>query len=193
MGKLSELVPFMADILKVPKTSVAVIARHARAEGKISIKGRGPGGAEMTVTDCTNLLLATMCCQSGLGMSKNAGGIIDYYRHLEIYYPKDRTGISVFEDMHPKCDTRNFGTSIDGILEQYSNTTHDTSEPALSISISRSYASIKLFNIPGPSYEIRYFPDYSNEMYIDPEPFDTGLSIRVTVYESTLRLLALFT
>ncbi|MBO9501631.1 hypothetical protein [Brevundimonas sp. A19_0] len=66
--KLSELLPIVASTLGLPPASVRVLGAHLRKHGLITRGGRGRGGAEMTPTDLTNLLLAAM---SG-GQAKDA-------------------------------------------------------------------------------------------------------------------------
>lgn len=58
--KLSELLPIVAATLGLPPASLRVLGAHLRKHGLVTSGGRGRGGAEMTPTDLTNLLLAAM-------------------------------------------------------------------------------------------------------------------------------------
>jgi hypothetical protein len=58
MAKLSHLVKALAEVTKTPEGTVTLLARQMREAGMISTGGRGPGAANMTPQDCTNLLLA---------------------------------------------------------------------------------------------------------------------------------------
>jgi len=58
--KLSNLIAVLADVLKMPETTIEAYAKPLRKNGLISSGGRGPGSADMTPKDCSNLLIACM-------------------------------------------------------------------------------------------------------------------------------------
>lgn len=60
MAKLAQLIEAVSSHSGVPLPTVSLTARHVREAGLISSGGRGPGGAEMTPTDATNLLIGTV-------------------------------------------------------------------------------------------------------------------------------------
>ena len=118
MPKLSELIPFMARTLGVAESSVSVFARHARAEGLLSSKGRGPGGAEMTATDCTNLLLAIMAGHAGI-QAKDAPGAVIEYRALVDRNEEDGPGwaiLDVLSSLSALPEHHTFGSAIDALI-----------------------------------------------------------------------------
>ncbi len=73
VAKLSELIPCVAKVTGVTEASVAVHARHLRAERLISTSGRGPGGAEMTAEDAAALLVSII----GADQAKNGPAIVE--------------------------------------------------------------------------------------------------------------------
>ncbi len=78
MAKLSALIPAVASVLDLPEETVAIYARHLREARLITTGGRGPGGADMTPRDCTNLLIAIM----GADLVKDAPRVVPKYRRL---------------------------------------------------------------------------------------------------------------
>lgn len=81
MAKLVELIPVLSqqfDKRDYPEKTVAVFARHLRMARLLSTGGRGRGGAEMTPTDATNMILAMT---SGLP-SQDAAEAVNTYRNL---------------------------------------------------------------------------------------------------------------
>lgn len=61
MAKLVQLIDLMADIAApVGRETMNVYARQLRAARMISTGGRGPGGAEMTATDCAAMLCSVL-------------------------------------------------------------------------------------------------------------------------------------
>lgn len=63
MAKLSNLVATLSRVLNRPEPTVSLIARHLREAGMLSSGGRGPGGADMTASDCVSLLLGVVCAE----------------------------------------------------------------------------------------------------------------------------------
>ena len=85
MAKLSELIPVLSrqfDARDFPERTVAVFARHLRLARLLNTGGRGLGGAEMTPTDCTNMILAMA---SGLP-AQDAAEAVATYRDLKQSY-----------------------------------------------------------------------------------------------------------
>lgn len=119
MPKLSELIPLMAETLAVPENTVGVIARHARAAGAISSAGRGPGGAEMTATDCANLLIAVLGCHIG-GQAKDAGNIIQVNRDAWTATTTENEA-SILRFLGIDAFTVQFGTVLDRMIEVFNN------------------------------------------------------------------------
>jgi hypothetical protein len=78
MTTLSTLVSVFARVTGVPEATVFAYGRFAREAGLISQGGRGLGGAQMTVTDATNLLFA-VC---GTRITRDAGKSIVALRSL---------------------------------------------------------------------------------------------------------------
>jgi hypothetical protein len=83
MAKLSDLIPEMSRHLEIPEETVSVFARHLRLARLISTSGRGRGGADMTPTDCTNLLLAML---SGMP-AKDSAQAVSIYTKLKSPLP----------------------------------------------------------------------------------------------------------
>lgn len=94
MAKLSELIPCVAKVTGVAESSVAVHARHLRAARLISTSGRGPGGAEMTSTDCAALLISLI----GTDQAKNGPDIINIAKRTK---PIESIGVG-------KRETKNY-------------------------------------------------------------------------------------
>jgi hypothetical protein len=85
MAKLVELIPVLSqqfDKRDYPEKTVGVFARHLRMARLLSTGGRGRGGAEMTPTDATNMILAMT---SGLP-SQDAAEAVNTYRNLRQSY-----------------------------------------------------------------------------------------------------------
>ena len=78
MATLSDLVSVVAGVTGLPEATVFAYGRFAREAGLISQGGRGRGGAQMTATDATNLLLA-VC---GTRVTRDAGKGIAALRPL---------------------------------------------------------------------------------------------------------------
>ncbi|MBI1209654.1 MAG: hypothetical protein GC191_20520 [Azospirillum sp.] len=60
MPKLVDLISVLAAVLGVPEKTVAVYARYIREAKLLTTSGRGPGGAEMKIGDCVNILMAIL-------------------------------------------------------------------------------------------------------------------------------------
>jgi hypothetical protein len=78
MVKLAGLIPVAAAAQGLPEAMVFGSARKVREAGGITSGPRGPGGAEMTEQDATNLLLGITCA----AQIKDAGDAAQVYRHL---------------------------------------------------------------------------------------------------------------
>jgi hypothetical protein len=78
MATLSDLVSVLARVTGLPEATVFAYGRFAREAGLVSQGGRGRGGAQMTATDATNLLLA-LC---GTRVTREAGKAIVALRPL---------------------------------------------------------------------------------------------------------------
>jgi len=76
VAKLSDLVKDLSIVLGKSEPTVTLIARHLRESGMIATGGRGPGAADMTVTDCVNLLLGAVCSEQ----AKDAPQVVRAYR-----------------------------------------------------------------------------------------------------------------
>jgi hypothetical protein len=85
MAKLVQLIPILSqqfDKRDFPEKTVGVFARHLRMARLLNTGGRGRGGAEMTPTDCTNMILAMT---SGL-LAQDAAEAVNTYRNLRQSY-----------------------------------------------------------------------------------------------------------
>jgi hypothetical protein len=76
--KLSQLIPHTSNWLGIPESQVNTVARVLQPAGLLSIGGRGPGGAEMTVDDKINLLLG-VC---GVETANRAADHVRIWRRL---------------------------------------------------------------------------------------------------------------
>lgn len=76
MAKLPRLIETVANNSGIPQPTVSLTARHVREAGMISSGGRGPGGAEMTPTDATNLLIGTVAAMQ----VKDAPEVVKQFR-----------------------------------------------------------------------------------------------------------------
>lgn len=79
MATLSELVEATSLLTGVPEATVFSYGRFAREGGNIGQGGRGRGGAQMTLTDAANLLIA-LC---GTDTAREAGSAIGVFRPLK--------------------------------------------------------------------------------------------------------------
>jgi hypothetical protein len=78
MVKLTGLVSILTAAQERPEASGTTVVRSLRPAGLISSGGRGPGGADMTDQDATNLLLGMTCSDQ----AKNAAEAVPLYRGL---------------------------------------------------------------------------------------------------------------
>jgi hypothetical protein len=78
MATLSQLVTVLARVTGLPEATVFAYGRFAREAGLIAQGGRGLGGAQMTPTDATNLLLAI----GGTRVTRDAEKAIRRFRTL---------------------------------------------------------------------------------------------------------------
>jgi hypothetical protein len=76
--KLSQLIPHTSDFLGIPGSQVKTVARVLQPAGLISLGGRGPGSADMTVDDKINLLLG-VC---GVEVANRAAEHVRVWRRL---------------------------------------------------------------------------------------------------------------
>lgn len=125
MPKLIDLTPVIATVLGIPQSTVGIVARHARGAGMITSKGRGPGGAEMSATDCANLLVGVMSTRVGV-MSQDVGDAISLVRSLVLrpasfdFYQRARDKGMVFgplaEVISQLAWIASFGEALDRLL-----------------------------------------------------------------------------
>ncbi|MBP2294717.1 hypothetical protein [Azospirillum rugosum] len=87
MAKLSTLVPALAEVLGLPEPSVALPARRLREARVISTGGRGPGGADMTASDCAALLVAVLASES----ASAAPAVVQEWRRLQSRFGEGRS------------------------------------------------------------------------------------------------------
>ena len=115
--KLRELLPIVAKTLGLPPASLRVLGAHLRKHGLITRGGRGRGGAEMTPTDLTNLLLAAM---SG-GPAKDAHTAVTRLREAAADPTSDRQeGAARPIGNHPLFIRRHqLGEALDAIFLSY--------------------------------------------------------------------------
>jgi hypothetical protein len=128
MAKLSQLVKEMAEAMGVPEATVNQLARQVREAGMISSGGRGPGGAEMTPQDCTNLLLAVVSRNLKGGVAAHVAAYRASGGHVEWQqYKTERTeGESTHEtnhDLKPEVlrfipNVVSLGDLLDGLFER---------------------------------------------------------------------------
>src|SRR5687767_1385308 len=78
MVKLSGLLPVATASQGLPASAGVTVTRSLRPAGLLNSGGRGPGAAEMTDADATNLLLGLTCSDQ----AKNAAVAVARYRAL---------------------------------------------------------------------------------------------------------------
>lgn len=81
MAKLSQMIPVLAEALARDEAAVSHCARVLRDSGLISSGGRGPGGAEMTNQDATNLLIGAI----GTDVTKDAPSAVVKFRRIAVW------------------------------------------------------------------------------------------------------------
>lgn len=114
MAKLAQLIEAVSSNSGVPLPTVSLTARHVREAGLISSGGRGPGGAEMTPTDATNLLIGTVAAMQ----VKDAPEVVKLFRSARPI--KNDWGEDHAAARLPIADFANlpFGDMLDEIFRQ---------------------------------------------------------------------------
>jgi hypothetical protein len=115
--KLAVLSPTLAQTLGMPKPTVNVLAMTLRKAGLISSGGRGRGGAEMTPTDVTNLLLAAM----GGGHAKDAPEVVRRLREATSQQsaPGPKGPPPILPDLPLLSAVHTLGAVLDAIFLNY--------------------------------------------------------------------------
>lgn len=116
--KLAVFSPVLAHALGIPRACVNVLAVTLRKAGLVTRKGRGRGGAEMTPTDMTNLLLAAM----GGGHAKDAPDVVRRLREATSEpAPSDSNGspLPTLPNLPPLNALHSLGEVLDAILLNY--------------------------------------------------------------------------
>ena len=120
MPRLSQIIDPFASVLGVPARTMNVIAAVLRKNGMITKAGRGPGGAQMQNTDCTNLLLAAMSNGESTGAHENVATLRamepERYHNSgtpDVNFLRENLGATLdalFSDLIEKGDTHNSKT-----------------------------------------------------------------------------------
>lgn len=120
MPRLSQIIDPFASVLGVPARTMNVIAAVLRKNGMITKAGRGPGGAQMQNTDCTNLLLAAMSNGESTGAHENVATLRamepERYHNSgtpDVNFLREDLGATLdalFSDLIEKGDTHNSKT-----------------------------------------------------------------------------------
>ncbi len=114
MAKLPRLIETVANSSGIPQPTVSLTARHVREAGMISSGGRGPGGAEMTPTDATNLLIGTVAAMQ----VKDAPEVVKLFRSAKPIAPGWGDAHADANLSIPRFAELSFGDMLDALFNE---------------------------------------------------------------------------
>lgn len=192
MPKLSDLNGALAKALDMTENAITQFTRRAREAGLISQAGRGPGGAEMTIIDAVNSIIAVV----GGEYAKDSADTIRGCRQLVLhdrYRARGKVAVratpnlesvplSEIEHLHYLAEVLEllFHRAIDGSLAAYADAYEASSgndAPALTIQ----------FNWPPRNVRLEYWkpgsdgaPGFRNNLRFFPPSSSTGATANLT-------------
>ena len=106
MATLTELVETIAEVEDMDPATVGLMARYIREDGLITMRGRGPSAAKMSLTDAANLLIGVNATSSAANVARS----VRTYRKLHA------SQFLSASDEHPVLMLGTLGEAIEQLL-----------------------------------------------------------------------------